>query len=81
MPKKYVVEMVMDRIAACKVYDKAEGKGYENSHPYIYFMKGLDYTYLNKKTCDLLKELLNLLANEGEKKMFIYIRKTILKNK
>lgn len=68
MPKKYVVEMVMDRIAACKVYDSAEGKKYEVSHPYAYFSNGLDFTHLNQNTCDLLKKLLKILSDEGEKK-------------
>ncbi len=78
MPKKYVVEMLMDRIAACKVYDKASEEKYEDSHPYNYFMKGLDETNLNKNTCELLKELLSMLAIEGEKKTFAYIKKNIL---
>ena len=78
MPKKYVVEMLMDRIAACKVYDKASGVKYEDSHPYEYFKKGLDETHLNRNTCELIKQLLNMLANDGEKKTFAFIKKNVL---
>ncbi len=78
MPEKYVVEMVMDRIAACKVYDKAEGKAYENDHPYLYFAKGLDHTHLEPSTYELLEKLLKMLAEKGEKFTFHYIRTEIL---
>ena len=37
MPLKYVIEMVMDRIAASKVY---KGKDYTNASPWEYFAKG-----------------------------------------
>lgn len=80
MPKKYVIEMVMDRIAACKVYDKAEGKEYMDTHPYAYFSNSLDHTHLDEETFGLLDKLLRMLADDGEKKTFKYIRKNIIKN-
>lgn len=81
MPKKYVVEMVMDRIAACKVYDKADGKEYDDSHAYAYYSKGKDHTHIHENTSALLEELLSMLAEKGEKETFSYIRKHVLKNK
>ena len=37
MPVRYVVEMFMDRIAACKVY---KGAAYKDSDPLIYYNSG-----------------------------------------
>lgn len=78
MPKKYVVEMLMDRIAACKIYN---GKSYTTKDPLIYYSKGKEHAPIHPDTKKLLEELLNMLAEKGEEETVSYIRKAILKKK
>lgn len=75
MPNKYVVEMFMDRIAACKVYMK---ETYHNSAPLEYFEKGKSIVILHEESKQLLETMLHMLADKGEKETFAYIRKEIL---
>ena len=75
MPVRYVIEMLMDRIAASKVYEK---QNYNDSKPLLYFMKGKD-CLMHPKTKKQLTILLMMLAKEGEEATFSYIRHVILK--
>lgn len=75
MPDKYIAEMMMDRIAASKVY---LGKKYTNDAPLNYYIKGADHVPLHPYTKERLEKLLVMLAKEGEEKTFRYIRKEIL---
>lgn len=77
MPKKYIVEMFMDRIAACKIY---EGDKYSVQSPLNYYQKGNTYRFLHPYTRKMLEKLLVMLSIEGEDKTFYYIRKHILHN-
>ncbi|MBT9779817.1 catalase [Clostridium sp. MCC353] len=77
MPLRYVVEMMMDRIAASKVY---KGKDYTNSSPWEYYSFTRPYIVINPETRALLEKLLLMLKEEGEEKTFAYIRK-LLKQK
>lgn len=71
MPTKYVIEMFCDRVAASKVY---KGKNYKDSTALEYY-NAHDYRMtMHKNTRALLEQLLTMLANEGEKKTFKYIR-------
>lgn len=76
MPDKYIAEMMMDRIAASKVYKKDE---YTDSSPLEYFLAGRDPAPMHEYTRDKLQEMLTMLANEGEEKTFAYIKKTLVK--
>lgn len=76
MPIRYVIEMVMDRIAASKVY---QGEKYTDSSPLAYLMSGKNQNLLHPKTYKQLKILLTMLANDGEEATFDYIRTVILK--
>lgn len=78
MPAKYVVEMLMDRIAACKVYN---GEKYTCAAPLEYYSKGRENAPLHPDTKRLLEKLLIMLSREGEAKTFVYIRRNILKNR
>ena len=78
MPVNYVAEMMMDRIAACKVY---KGKDYTDSSPLEYYENGKAYHMLHKDTRILLERLLHMLAEKGEKKTFSYIRSKTKKRK
>ncbi len=76
MPNKYIVEMLMDRIAACKVY---HGEDYTTKAPLAYYELGKDIAPLHKVTRRKLEFLLHMLADKGEDYTFRYIRKRILK--
>ncbi len=77
MPVKYVVEMLMDRIAASKVYNKER---YTDASPWEYYAKGREKVPLHPKTKKLLEKLLHMLSERGEDYTFAYIRKKLLHN-
>ena len=77
MPVKYVVEMFLDRIAACKVY---KGEQYKDSDPLEYFRRGGTEAYvMHEETKELLERLLVMLAEEGEERTYQYIRQVVLR--
>ena len=79
IPRKYVAEMVMDRIAASKVY---MGKDYKDDAPYNYFMRGSEKLWFVHEDCKKqLEFLLHKLAVEGEDATFRYIKRVFLKKK
>ena len=75
MPKKYMVEMVVDRIAASKNYLKDQ---YNDACPLQYLEGSKDRTLIHEETYAQLHSLLEMLAKEGEEYTFNYIRKEIL---
>lgn len=77
MPDRYIVEMFMDRVAACKVYN---GKAYQPSDPLAYYRKGNIDAFLHPHTKRMLERLLIMNAQKGEHYTRAYIRKCILKN-
>lgn len=76
MPLNYLVEMVMDRIAASKIY---QGKNYTNAAPYQYFMRSKDYVVMHPETKAMLEKILLMLKEKGERKTFAYIRRLLKK--
>lgn len=78
MPIRFVLEMLMDRIAASKVY---RGKDYSDSDPLNYFLRAKDHKLIHPKTKKQLEFLLRMLARDGESKTFAYIRTRIMKKK
>ena len=78
MPRKYLVEMVMDRRAACKVYEKG---AYHSGSPLAYLEKSREKDLMNPQTLCELTFLLTMLRDKGEKETFRYIRKNTLKGK
>ncbi len=75
MPTCYIVEMFMDRVAACKVY---HGAKYKDQDPLAYYESSKTPPPLHKKTKRMLEFLLHMLAEQGEERTFLYIRKKIL---
>jgi len=71
MPDRYIAEMLMDRIAACKVY---KGEAYTDEAPYAYFMKGKNLHTMHAYTAAKLERYLKMLAEQGEKATFSCIR-------
>ncbi len=78
MPLKYVNEMIMDRIAASKVY---EGKKYTQHSPLIYYEKGKNAYMIHDETRALLEYILKMLDRYGEEKTFAYMRKYMIGKK
>lgn len=76
MPTKYVVEMFMDRIAACKIY---HGASYTQKDPLAYYESGTVPPPIHKDTKKLLEKLLHMLAQEGEEATYRYIREQVLR--
>ena len=75
MPDQYIAEMIMDRIAACKVY---KGRDYTDASPLEYYLQGKDKIPIHPKTAAVLERILRMLAKEGEEKTFRYIRRRLL---
>ena len=78
MPRKYLVEMVMDRRGACKVY---YGKDYKPGAELNYLEASREKDLMNPQTVRELRYLLTMLRDEGEKKTFSYIKHHVLKGK
>ena len=78
MPKKYIAEMIMDRIAACKTY---QGSAYTDASPLEYYQQGKDPAPLHPYTRKHLEHLLRMLAEKGEAKTFYYIKYKFLKKR
>lgn len=76
MPKKYVVEMFIDRVCASKNYQK---EAYTDASAWEYYNKGRAKYLLYPETREFLEELLLMLKEKGEKATFSYIRNTVLK--
>jgi len=78
MPRKYLAEMVADRIAACKTYQK---KAYTAGSALAYFMQSVDRGLMHETTRKQLEYILTMLQEKGEKETFRYLRRSVLKNK
>ena len=71
MPRKYLVEMICDRIAACKIYLK---ENYTNDAPWNYYDSHRDENQFSTNTRQDLVYFLQMLRDEGEESLFEYLR-------
>ena len=78
MPRKYLAEMVMDRIAACKT---SQGTAYTDGSALAYFEKSVDQHLMHPETRQQLSFLLTMLKDHGEKETFRYIRSEVIPGK
>ena len=78
VPRKYLVEMVMDRRAACKVY---QGKDYNPGSALAYLERSREKDLMHPRTKQELTYILTMLRDEGEKKTFRYLKNHVLKGK
>jgi len=78
MPRKYLVEMVMDRRAACIVY---KGDAYTSASALEYLLQSREKDLMHKDTRRQLEYLLTMLRDEGEDATFRHIRNHVLKGK
>ena len=77
MPTRYLVESVMDRIAACKTYHGAQ---YEDGDALDYLLRTEESKLLHPTTLRQLEIILTLLRDRGEARTFTFLRKVVLKN-
>ena len=78
MPRKYLAEMVMDRIAACRVY---QGSAYTDGSALTYLMGSMERNLMHPATRQQLEYILTMLRDRGEKETFHYIKHSLLKGK
>ncbi len=78
MPRKYLVEQIMDRRAACIVY---QGKNYHPGSELEYFMKSRERELMHPRNKREVEHILTMLKDQGEKKTFAYLKKHVLRGK
>ena len=78
MPTKYVAEMMMDRIAASRIY---KGDAYDQHQPLAYYEQGKEAYVIHEETKALLEYLLRMLSRQGEEKTLAYIRRNLVRKK
>lgn len=74
MPRKYLVEMIMDRRAACMTY---QGKAYQDDSSLIYLERGLEKDKMHPQTLRELRYLLTMLAEKGERETFSFLKEIL----
>lgn len=77
MPTKYMVELCLDRIAACRVY---HGKAYTDKDPLEYLNRSRDSRLMHPETKRQVVEILTMLAEKGQKETFRYLRQVVLRD-
>lgn len=75
MPRKYLAEMFMDRVAASKIYNKGH---YTDDMPLQYYLKGKEKIVMHESTKKELEFLLCMLADKGEAYTYSYIKHVVL---
>lgn len=77
MPRKYVAEMVMDRISASRTY---MGKDYNHKAPLEYYLKSKEKLwFVHPRTKQELEGLLRILHDHGEDTALRFIKEVYLK--
>ena len=71
MPMRFLKEMFCDRVAASKIYAKDK---YHNAYALEYFNRGNARNIMHPDTAKILESWLTMLANDGEKATFEYIK-------
>ena len=74
MPRKYLVEMIMDRRAACMTY---QGKAYKDDSSLIYLERSLEKDKMHPQTLRELRYLLTMLAEKGERETFSFLKEIL----
>lgn len=76
MPRKYLAEMVIDRISACKVY---KGADYRDGSALEYLEASRDGRDLHPETLRQLRLILTMLRDHGEAETYRFLRTVVLK--
>ena len=78
MPVRYLLESVVDRISASKVYKKDK---YTEQEPLNFFISSKEYKIMNENTARNIRHLLTYLAENGEEKALAYYKSLYKKHK
>lgn len=78
MAKRYVAEMVIDRVCASKNYQK---ENYTDRSALDYYMKGREAMLVDPETDYLARYLLTMLASRGEEYFLNYMKNRLLRHK
>ncbi|MCI6858097.1 MAG: DUF5662 family protein [Eubacterium sp.] len=78
MPKKYVAEMVIDRICASKNYLKDK---YNDGSALAYYVNGKNMMLINEESDYLARYLLTMLDKKGEEYLLNYMKNVLLCHK
>lgn len=78
MPRRYLVEMIMDRRAACMTY---QGDAYTDASAWEYFEASLERKLMHPQLEREVGYLLTMLRDEGEEKTFRYLKESVLQGK
>ena len=78
MPRRYLVEMVMDRRAACMVY---QGNAYHDGAALVYFERSMERERMHPNTQKQLHHILTMLRDQGEDTTFRYLKTEVLAGK
>ena len=76
MPRRYVAEMLMDRIAASKTYKK---ENYTDASPLEYYVQGKAGKLIHPVTAAQLEQMLTILKEKGEKEFYRFVREVYLR--
>ncbi len=76
MPRRYVAEMLCDRIAASKTYLKDK---YTDHEPLKYYENGRGKLLMHPQTAKELERMLKILDKRGEQELFRFVREYYLK--
>ena len=74
MPTKYMVELCLDRIAACRVY---HGDQYTDRDPLEYLNHSRDANLMHPDTKRQVVEVLTMLAEEGEERTLSFLKRLV----
>lgn len=78
MPFRYIVEMVCDRVAACKVYQK---ENYTQESALNYYKIRNDQYFMHPETAKQLEKILQAIAIKGERIVFKELKAVIRSTK
>ncbi|MDD3279463.1 MAG: DUF5662 family protein [Lachnospiraceae bacterium] len=77
MPRRYVAEMIMDRISASRTY---LGEEYTQHEPLQYFLRSRDALwYVHPEVLKQMEYMLRMLDEQGEQTTLDYIKHVFLK--
>lgn len=74
MPFNYFVEMVCDRVAACRIYQK---QNYTKESALQYYLSRNDRLYMHPNTAKHLEEVLRDISVRGEDAVFADLKKQV----
>ena len=77
MPYEYIVESVMDRIAASKIY---KGENYYPGCELDYMECSMEGELMHPDTRESMRKILTMLRDRGEQETFTYLKKSLRKH-